>query len=152
MYLATQMRQNASELRSASSDAAVRGIVEWLNPLIMTPESFDVFWRGVLGEELDETEAPRFIVMAFTWLKTVEAIQLKYEEGVIDPQVWDGWSVILQSFNRHRGIRNYWEQRRPAFSTSFARWMDEAPASEAAPLPNMQALSAVLSRAEATNT
>ena len=146
MYLAAQMRQNAREVRSAASDAASKGLVDWLNPLVQNPASFDVFWRGVIGDELDDTETPRFIMLVFTFLKTVEAMHLKHQEGVIDEELWRGWSAILKSFTRHPGIQAYWKRRKPAFTSSFVKWMDEAAEAETASFPNTAELSAALAR------
>lgn len=128
LYLAVQVRQNARHVRSSAADTAVATLVNWLSPLLQNPDSWDVFWRGSLDlEGLSEQDRTRFLPMAFLWLKTVEGVYLKYHDGFLDPPVWEGWSVILHSYNQHPGIRAYWEERRPAFAASFGEWMDSAP-------------------------
>jgi len=146
IYLATQVRQNAKGIRIAAADAAVKSLMDWVTPLVQNPESWDLFWRGCTNlQSLEPNERARWIPMAFVWLKTVESVFIKAQQGSLDPSLWEGWSVILRSFNSHPGILTYFEERRVAFSPGFVAWMDAASSAGTKELPTMAELTERLS-------
>ncbi len=125
LYVAAQVRHNSNELRSASADAAVSSIQAWLSPVLTSPDTWDVFWRGSedIGQ-LDEKEVPRFIAIAFSFLKTVETLHHKSDLGALDPVLWKGWSAVLHRFAVQPGMRAYWEHRRGTFTPAFWEWLN----------------------------
>ena len=144
IYLARQIQQNARSTNQAAADDAVRALVNWIQPLLQNPDTWELFWRGCTDlDRLSTDERARWIPMAFLWLKTVEGVLLKAEAGSLEDKVWVGWSKILRGFNSLPGLESYHNERRFGFTSSFNAWMDSE-AEGVADRPNPEQLASLL--------
>lgn len=131
VYVAVQVKQNTRELRSAGADSVVESIRDWHKILFQTAGTFEVFWSGLQDQEsLDPKDRAKFMMIAFSFFKTVENLHFKYESGDLDEAVWRAWSVMLHSFIEHPGFQAYWRVRRSAFTPVFQSWVESSMDSE----------------------
>jgi hypothetical protein len=125
IYLALQIRQNTQEVRAAAVDSVIASIREWTRPVIENAEAAEIFYLGCQDpEQLDELQRYRFIAMVFTWLKTAENFHYKHQQGVLDPDVWNAWTVMLSAYIAQPGFQAYWRERRAPFTPAFGAWVD----------------------------
>jgi hypothetical protein len=128
LYLAIQIRHNTEEMRARASESVAENLREWLLPMIRDPEVSRVFRRGTEGlDDFTPDEKARFFHILFVWLKTMEAAHYQYRRGRLDPEVWKGWEVVINSYLEGPGVRAYWEQRRDGFSPAFRSYVENIP-------------------------
>ncbi len=125
VYLAVQVRQNTQILRRSSTADAVSAWREWNGRLIDSADVTRIFRKGVEGlQHLDPDDRARFVALIGTFFKTFEDLHYQYLHGFMDPEVWRGWQVFGAIYLTSPGCRQYWDERRSAFSTDFQKWVD----------------------------
>lgn len=125
VYLAVQVRQNTTALRGATAAEAVGAIREWNGRLIDDPVVSELFTKGVEDPtQLSDAERRRFVPIAFNFFKTVEHLHYQYARGILDPEIWTGWEVVLTGYAAGAGMKAYYHERRAAFSREFQQWVE----------------------------
>ena len=127
LYLAEQVRNNTRMARRAATAEAVAAIRE-ANARI--PDDLSVsqlFWKGLQGlENLSEDERGQFGIITFNLFKACEHLHYQWVVGAMDPDVWTGWEWKMRVYLTAAGSRQWYEERRQAFSSKFREWLDNA--------------------------
>lgn len=130
-YLAAQIVQNTRAVRASTTDTAVRGLRDWIRPLIQDAELSLIFRRGIEDwHTLDYDGKARFFHMMLGFMKTLENLHFQYEKGALDPDMWSGWEYLMTGYIQSPGGQEYWLHRKKAFSGSFQRYVDALPRNE----------------------
>jgi hypothetical protein len=127
-YLAVQISQNTRAVRAATIDSAVRGIRDWIRPLIEDKKVAEIFRQGIENwDSLDDDGKARFLHLMLGFMKTVETLHYQYSKGQLDPSVWLGWQYVMTGYIQSPGGQKYWELRRMAFSSEFRDYVESLP-------------------------
>ena len=124
-YLALQVHRGNTIAKLSAQDAATTALREVTRPFT---ENADVsrLWRMglVRFDDLTDDEKARFFHAAFQFLKAMETIHFHYAYGLMEEQVWRGWSNLYRHYLATPGIAMYWNTRRDLFSERFREFID----------------------------
>ena len=122
LYLAEQARNNTRMAATASAVAAIR---EANARIADDPSVSQLFWKGLKGlENLSEDERGQFGIITFNLFKACEHLHYQWVVGAMDPDVWTGWEWNMRVYLTAAGSRQWYEERRQAFSSKFREWLD----------------------------
>jgi hypothetical protein len=132
VYLAVQIRHGTRVTKAAAQDAAVTALRDVTKPLAQDAELSRIFRVGLEGiSGLEGEDKFRFYHLAFQFFKGAEAVHFHHVQGILDEDIWRGYSTIFRHYFATKGFREYWDLRRDSFSPAFQRFHDSLPLSEA---------------------
>jgi hypothetical protein len=130
IYLALQLRQNTSALKSSTflaistlmgSTMEVFAIHADLAPLLIKVQP------GL--NELSAAERARYGFLMMMAYRRVETVVVQRHLGFIDSELTEGFERSALSALGSKGARQWWEASKGAFSDLFSTWVDEKLAS-----------------------
>jgi hypothetical protein len=123
-YLAVQVHRGTRVAKVAAQDAATTALREVTRPFAENPEVGRI-WRVGLEDlnALNPEEKARFYHVAFQFLKAMETIHHHYVYGLMEEEVWRGWSNLYRHYLASPGLDYYWRLRRDLFSDSFQKFI-----------------------------
>ena len=130
VYLALQLRQNTSSLKSSTflaistlmgSTMEIMATHSDLAPLLIKAQS------GI--DELSAAERARFGFLMMMAMRRVETVVVQRHLGFIEPELTEGFERSALSALGSKGARQWWETSKGAFSSLFSTWADEKLAS-----------------------
>jgi hypothetical protein len=130
IYLAAQLRQNTSALKSSAflavstlmgSTMEVWATHSDLPPLLIKAQA------GL--DELSPDERARFGFMMMMTYRRLETVVVQRHLGFIDLELTEGFERSALSALRSKGVRQWWDGSKDAFSNLFSAWVDEKLAS-----------------------
>jgi hypothetical protein len=131
IYLAIQLRQNTSALKSSTFLAISTLMGATMEVWAIHADLAPLLIKAQAGlDELSPEERARFgflIMMAF---RRVETVVVQRHLGFIDPELTEGFERSALSALHAKGVRQWWEASKGAFSNVFAAWVDEKIASD----------------------
>ena len=151
IYLAVQLRQNTSALKSSAflaistlmgSTMEVWATHSDLAPLLMKAQA------GLA--ELSPDERARFGFLMMMAFRRVETVVVQRHLGFIDHELTEGFERSALSALHAKGVRQWWDASKGAFSNLFSAWVDEKLASNL-PRPIHAGLGLGVSKNEAEN-
>jgi hypothetical protein len=125
VYLAIQLRQNTSALKSSTflsvstlmgSTMEVFATHADLAPLLLKAQS------GL--DKLSADERARFGFLMMMASRRVETVVVQRHLGFIDPELTAGFERSALSTLAYGGARQWWELSKGAFSDVFSSWVD----------------------------
>lgn len=147
IYLAQQVRQNTTAMKLSMSRAIAADSRDWNRPLLQDAE---LAWTFQVGTEdpsaLDEKERARFTELCFSLLRMFEDAHYQYENGALDPEVWDGYERLYIAYAKAPGFQAYWRERRQTFRPAFREFIERHP------MPEVRTWGALLNKAHAPGT
>jgi hypothetical protein len=116
-YLALQVRQNTKSVRAATFQETMRDISAVADLAAQHPDLARAYLGGLddLGS-LDEEDRQQFGVFMLAFLRRVENLVYQTEQGMLDPESWEGFREALGRMFSHPGIVTWWQQSRHAFN------------------------------------
>jgi hypothetical protein len=123
-YLAVQVHRSTRVARLTAQDAATTALREVTRPFAENPEVGRIWRMGL--EDLDTLtaeERARFYHVAFQFLKAMETIHHHYVYGLMEEQVWRGWSNLYRHYLASPGLEHYWRLRHDLFSERFQQFI-----------------------------
>src|SRR5437016_13773775 len=130
IYLAVQLRQNTSALKSSAflaistlmgSTMEVWATHSDLAPLLIKAQS------GL--DELSPDERARFGFLMMMAFRRVETVVVRRRLGFIENESTEGFERSALSALHAKGVRQWWDARRRAHGATFSAWVDETLAS-----------------------
>jgi hypothetical protein len=119
-YLAIQVHRSTRIAKLAAQDAATTALREVTRPFADNAELARIWSTGLENfEALKPDEKGRFYHAAFQFLKAMETIHFHYVYGLMEEQVWRGWSNLYRHYLATPGLDHYWQLRRDLFSERF---------------------------------
>jgi hypothetical protein len=76
-------------------------------------------------QSLPAEEQARFFHSCYQFLKAFETIHFHHLHGVMDEQIWQGWSGLLRHYIASPGMEHYWKLREDLFSARFRQFIHE---------------------------
>lgn len=125
-YLAVQVHRSNRIAKLSAQEAATTALREVTRPFTENTEVARI-WRAGL-EDLDSLsaeETARFFHAAFQFLKAMETIHFHHVYGLMEEQIWRGWSNLYKHYLATPGLRFYWETRHDLFSERFQQFIRE---------------------------
>ncbi len=125
-YLAVQVHRSTRIAKLAAQDAATTALREVTRPFAENPEVSRIWSLGLENfDSLDPLEKGRFYHVAFQFLKAMETIHHHYVYGLMEEQVWRGWSNLYRHYLASPGLAGYWNIRQELFSDRFRLFINE---------------------------
>lgn len=131
IYLAIQLGQNTSALKSSTflaistlmgSTMEIFATHSDLAPLLIKAQA------GV--DKLSPDERARFGFLMMMAFRRVETVVVQRHLGFIDRDLTEGFERSALSILHSKGVRQWWDGSKDAFSNLFSAWVDEKIASD----------------------
>ena len=125
LYLALQIRNDASARRADTSHAQSRMLTEAQRDIASSPGLADIFYKGVSDyDALTGPEKVRFNASVGTSFRAFEDTFHRHAEGHLDEKLWQSIDRPIEEFVNTPGIRKWWESRNSWFSDEFRRFVE----------------------------
>ena len=120
IYLALQIRQNTSALRSAAYRDATASAAEVNALLANNSDLATLFARGTLDfDRLNPIEKMQVGAVLGTLCGMYQELSYQYSQGHLDPDFWLGFESGLTALFQLPGVREWWPDRARLFSSDF---------------------------------
>jgi len=124
-YLAIQVRHNTRAMRRSSSSDAVASFRDFLGQIAHDPDTARIFRKGLESlDSLNEEDLARCWVLLYIMFKTFDDLHYQHRLGLMDPEVWKSYEFFAKGYLTGPGARQYWRERRSAFTRPFQEWVD----------------------------
>jgi hypothetical protein len=130
IYLALQLRQNTSALKSSTFVAMSTSMGLTMEVLATHSDLSPLLIKAQSGlDELSAAERARFGFLMMMAFRRVEMVVVQRHLGFIEQELIEGFERSALSVFGSQGARTWWEASKSAFSDLFAAWVDEKLAS-----------------------
>ena len=124
-YVAIQIRQNTSALRSAATQGAHDQSASMYDLLSGDPKLADIFVRGLEAlEQLDRIETARFYSYLLAVMVRFQNWYFQTESQALDKEVITSTSRILRQISGTPGFKKFWEDRRHMFTPAMTKYFE----------------------------
>lgn len=125
VYLAVQIRQNTSTLKSSATQGAHEQTSSLYELLASDPELSDIFVRGLeTPEALDRVETARFFSLLLATMFKAQNWFMQTQSGAIDGTLLKSWVAVMRQFSALPGWQDFWRQRRHVFAPDFVAYIE----------------------------
>lgn len=125
IYLAIQVRQNTNAMRAETAREVVASIRAINTTVASDPELFRIFSTMTENPgKLSSEERGRATHLLFNHFRAIEDAHQQYTKGILEEEIWEGWSRVFSDYLNSPGWREYWNLRRDVFSSAFVRYVD----------------------------
>ena len=140
VYLAIQVRQNTSALRSTATQGAHDQTAALYDLVSSDATLADIFVRGMTSpDELTSIETAQFFSLSMAFMFRYQNWYLQTRSGLIEKELLESWSRVLRQLSGTPGYQRFWQQRAHIFADDFVRYLErEVLSSE--PDPNYRPL------------
>jgi hypothetical protein len=130
IYLAIQLRQNTSALKS-STFLAISTLMGSTMEIFATHSDLPpLLIKAQAGlDKLSPDERARFGFLMMMAYRRVETVVVQRHLGFIDRDLTEGFERSALSVLNSKGVRQWWDASKDAFSNVFSAWVDEKLAS-----------------------
>ena len=130
IYLAIQLRQNTSALKS-STFLAISTLMGSTMEIFATHSDLPpLLIKAQAGlDKLSPDERARFGFLMMMAYRRVETVVVQRHLGFIDRDLTEGFERSALSVLHSKGVRQWWDGSKDAFSNVFSAWVDEKLAS-----------------------
>lgn len=123
-YLAVQVHRGNRIAKLRAQEAATTALREVTRPFTENTEVARIWRTGLENlDSLSAEDAARFFHAAFQFLKAMETIHFHHVYGLMEEQIWRGWSNLYKHYLATPGLRFYWETRHDLFSDRFQQFI-----------------------------
>ena len=130
VYLAIQLRQNTSALKSSTFLAVSTLMGSTMEIFATHPDLAPLLIKAQAGlDKLSSDERARFGFVMMMAYRRVETVVVQRHLGLIDPELTEGFERSALSVLHSKGVRQWWDASKEAFSNVFSTWVDEKIAS-----------------------
>jgi hypothetical protein len=134
IYLAIQLRQNTSALKSSTFLAISTLMGSTMEVWATHSDLALLLIKAQAGlDKLSPEERARFGFLMMMAFRRVETVVVQRYLGFIDPELTKGFERSALSVLNAAGMRQWWEASKGAFSNLFSAWVDENLASNLPP-------------------
>lgn len=126
IYVALQIRQNTSAVRSATSQTVHEHFANWYHLLASDAELAEMAVKGLRDYgSLSEAEKVRFIALFMAFLSYSQNAFLKWREKLLAPPLWLGWELVIMNLVCAPGGKELWKDRGYLFGEEFRRYVED---------------------------
>ena len=124
-YVAIQIRQNTSALRSAATQGAHDQTASMYDLLASDAELNDIFVRGLEDPQtLDRIATGRFYALLLGVMFRLQNWYLQAEAHALDQEQFMGWCRVLRQISGMPGFLHFWESRKHLFTPSLVEYLE----------------------------
>jgi hypothetical protein len=124
VYLSRQVQQNTRALRTANAATVKQNFQQIARAFITDRGAADIVIRALKREELSPAEKLSAYAWFFDLLKSGELAYSQYLSEDLDEPVWNASLQFFLAYWTTPGMREYWQDRRQAFTPEFREAMD----------------------------
>jgi hypothetical protein len=125
-YVAVQVHRSNRIAKLSAQDAATTALREVTRPFTENAEVARIWRLGLEDlDALNPEETARFFHAAFQFLKAMETIHFHHVYGLMEEQIWRGWSNLYRHYLATPGLKFYWQRRHELFSDRFQQFIRE---------------------------
>jgi len=126
IYLAVQLRQNTSALKSSTFLAISTLMGSTMEVYATHSDLAPLLIKAQAGlDELSPAERARFGFLMMMAFRRVETVVVQRHLGFIDRELTAGFERSALSLFNSKGNRQWWDTSKSAFSNVFSAWIDE---------------------------
>ena len=119
-YLAVQIRQNTSTLKSTATQGAHDQTAALYDLLASDSELSEIFVRGLEAPDtLDESETARFFSLLMSATFKMQNWYMQTESGAIEGELLTSWMKVIRQLSALPGWQEFWRQRGQIFAPTF---------------------------------
>ena len=123
IYLAIQMKRNASETR----DASILSVMELT--IQFRAESYkgdlaDIRLKVANNETLSAIEALKFEGYLSALFELTELVFVQYQKDNLDPEYFNAWEIRTSAAISTTPVQRFWAKTRIAYRQSFVEYID----------------------------
>ncbi len=125
-YLAIQIRQNTSALRSTTTQAVHDQASDFYDMLASDSSLVTLLSEGLeTPDKLTETEMARFFSVLFSVCFRMQNWYYQTELDVIDEAAFESWTYVTTRVAVYPGFQHFWNERKDAFVPAFRGYFEE---------------------------
>ena len=107
-YVASQIRQNTNAVRSATAQTVHEHFAKWYHLVAADDELAQIVPKGLRDyTSLSEKERVRLVATFMAFLSYSQNAFLKWREGLLAPQLWRGWELVIMNWYARRVARPF---------------------------------------------
>jgi len=130
IYLAIQLRQNTSALKSSTFLAISTLMGSTMEIFATHSDLAPLLIKAQAGlDKLSPDERARFGFLMMMAYRRVETVVVQRHLGFIDRDLTEGFERSALSVLHSKRVRQWWDASKDAFSNVFSAWVDEKLAS-----------------------
>lgn len=124
IYVAVQLRQNTAALRSTATQGA-HDQSSKVYDLLAGDADLGLIWARGLREpdSLNPAETARFFAILQATMFRLQNWYFQTESGLIDPQLLESWTRVVQQACAMPGFKVFWEQRQIVYAPEFKDYL-----------------------------
>jgi hypothetical protein len=124
-YVAVQIRQNTSALRSAATQGAHDQSASMYDLLAADAALSDIFVRGLNAPDvLDRIETGRFYAFLLTVMVRFQNWYMQTQSQALDKELIVSMSRILRQISGTPGFKKFWEDRRHMLMPALVHYFE----------------------------
>jgi len=125
-YVAVQIRQNTSALRSAATQGTHDQSAAQYDLLASDPELSDIFVRGLEAPDtLNRIETGRFYAFLLGVIFRFQNWHLQTQSQALDKEHIESWARVLRQISGMPGFQRFWEDRRHIFTPTLVAYLEQ---------------------------
>jgi hypothetical protein len=125
-YVAVEIRQNTSALRSAATQGAHDQSASVYDLLAGDPTLSDIFVRGLEAPDtLDSIETGRFYGFVMGVIFRFQNWYLQTRSRALEKEQIESWARILRQISGTPGVRMFWEDRRHICTPALVKYLEQ---------------------------
>ena len=126
IYVAWQIRQNTSAIRSAAAQSVHEHFATWYRVVAADSELSQIVVNGLRDySSLSEMERARFIATYMAFVSYSQNAFLKWRERSLAPPLWMGWELVIMNLVCAPGGKTFWKDRGYMFGEEFRRYVED---------------------------
>jgi hypothetical protein len=130
IYLALQVLQNSTDVRSSGAQNAAHSAIQILESLGTNSETRDVFQRALDPySELDRDEQAVAKTFFLEIIAYYETCYYQYLDGVVHQEIWEGRRRMMLDYFESPGFSSWWDDWNHVWGASFQKYVAEQRAS-----------------------
>ena len=125
LYLVVQLRQNTKSVRASTHQAISSSYIEVFQAL-QDSDFSSVYVEGMRQyDSLTGEQQVRFNAFALRLFKVQEDAYFQWQNGNYDERSWATNEILLLDILSVKGVRQWWETRKPWFNQEFVIYTDD---------------------------
>lgn len=130
LYLAVQVKQNSTHVRSSGYQATAQSTMQMLEHLASNPGSLKIFHQAQESyDSLNEDDQLLARTLFLELFVMYEGLFYQYKDRVVDPDIWEGRRKMMLNLLQMPGVASWWETWRHIFGAKFQSYVRENMAS-----------------------
>lgn len=126
VYLAIQIRQNTSAIRSTTTQAAHDQAAMFYDLIASDSQLGDIFSRGLYDPEaLNSAETARSYAALSSATFRSQNWFFQTRSGLMDRELLESWNRVLRQVSGMLGHRRFWEERRHVYAPEYVTYLEQ---------------------------